>query len=280
MTDPVLRHDAFLRPGEAFHLVRAALGPHRPRRLHAQDHPELLWVQNGRVRHHLPDARQDLAEGDVVFVRATDRHALQGRAPETLVVALALRPEVAAALPERHPGLAGRFFWSGAALPEVWPRDMRQLAALNRAALRLERARRDALEAEAFLLPLLAALGDGRADLPPDAPDWLAAALAAAAEPEVFRAGAAGFVRAAGRAHPHVARTTRRLLGKSPSQIVNERRMDWAARRLTGTADSLAEIAADCGIPNLSHFHKLFRARHAMTPLQYRKVRQRDLLHP
>ena len=49
---------------------------------------------------------------------------------------------------------------------------------------------------------------------------------------------------------------------------------------LTGTADPLAEIAADCGIPNLSHFHKLFRAAFGETPQSYRRTRQRDLIQP
>ena len=51
--------------------------------------------------------------------------------------------------------------------------------------------------------------------------------------------------------------------------------------RLTRRAEnSLTEIASDCGIPNLSHFHKLFRAHHGMTPQRYRKQHQRDVVQP
>ena len=56
--------------------------------------------------------------------------------------------------------------------------------------------------------------------------------------------------------------------------------MEFAARRLAGTQDSLAEIAADCGVPNLSHFHKLFRLHHGRTPQAFRRAHQRDLVQP
>lgn len=216
----------------------------------------------------------------MVFLRPGDRHALQAREADTLVVSVSLHPGLVEGIAARHPRLAGQLFWSPDPAPVRVARDSRQLADLNQAALRLERGGRDGLAAEAFLLPVCSALVEGRVALPAGAPAWLAAACAAAAEPRVFRAGAAGFAGAAGRAHPHVSRTTRRFLGQSPSEFVNARRMAYAARRLAGSADSLAEIAADCGVPNLSHFHKLFRAHFGVTPQRYRKSHQRDVVQP
>lgn len=274
----VLRHKDILPNDAAFHLVRATLPTARPRTLHGQTFYELIWVQNGRMRHHLRHSRQELSEGDLVFVRPTDEHALQGRGEAPMIVSLCLHPTLVRRLGNRH-GFK-RFFWSDAPEPELHHRDIRQLAALNQAALRLEHAPRNTLEAEAFLLPLLAALTDVAPDLPPEAPEWLRSALIAAERPEVFRLGAAGFAQAAGRAHPHVSRTTRRYLGQSPSDIINAARMSYAARRLTGTPDPLAEIAADVGLPNLSHFHKLFRAHHGLTPFKYRKQHQREVIAP
>ncbi len=280
MIVPTLQHREILGPQESIQLTRATLAGARPTGLHDHDFFELAWVQNGRVRHHLPEGRTDLVEGDMLFVRPSDRHALQGRGEEALLVSITLHPGLVADLAQRHPGLRGRLFWSDGPAPVRLRRDSLQMAELNRAALRLERGRRDALGAEAFLLPLCSGLVDAEEVLPSGAPDWLALACAAAREPAVFRDGAAGFARVAGRAHPHVSRSMRRFLDMSPSDYVNARRMDYAARRLAGTGDSLAEIAADCGIPNLSHFHKLFRAHHGQTPQRYRRARQRDVVQP
>jgi AraC family cel operon transcriptional repressor len=157
---------------------------------------------------------------------------------------------------------------------------MRQLATLNQAALQLERSPRAKLYLEAFLLPLLVALDRRPEGLALGAPDWLIAACSAARHPNVFRQGASGLVAATGRAHPHVSRTMRRYMGLTPSEYINLQRMEYAARRLAGTSDPLAEIAIDCGLPNLSHFHKLFLTSHGETPQRYRKTRQRTLIQP
>lgn len=266
--------------GDSLNIARAVLEHRRARVLHGHDFHELIWVQNGTVRHHLPDRHEDLSEGDLLFIRPGDRHHLQGLGDESMVVTVQFDPGLIAAIGERHPQLAGRLFWSDATDPARVRRDMRQLADLNRAALRIERGPRDSLAAEGFLVPLCAELAAEQQPLPPGAPDWLATACAAARDPAVFREGAAGFARIAGRAHPHVSRMTRRYLDMSPSDVVNAQRMAFAARRLTASPDPLAEIAADCGITNLSHFHKLFRTHHGMTPLQFRKRHQRDVIQP
>jgi len=196
------------------------------------------------------------------------------------VVSVAIRPGVIKAIGNRHEDLSGVGFWAMDDTPTVTHNDMKQLAALNQSALRLERAPRRKLYLEAFLLPLLVSLDRLPEGLAADAPDWLVAACNAAHAPDVFRGGAAGFVAATGRAHPHVSRTMRRFMGQTPSDYINALRMAHAARQLTGTSDSLAEIAADCGIPNLSHFHKLFQAAHGQTPQRYRRARQRSLIQP
>lgn len=271
-------HADFLCGDAVFHMVRATLAPKRPRALHGQDFYTLLWVQNGIIKLHLPEVQRSLREGDMVFLRPSDQQAIQGRGEEPMAVALLFHPGLVAALGQRH-GLRD-LFWSNAPLPEIRHLDIRALGRLNQAALRLEQAPREMLEAEAFLLPLLTELRDPCPILPDEAPDWLRDICRAARRPEVFRDGAAGLVRHAGRTHPHVSRTMQRFLGCTPSDYINAIRMDFAARALTGTPDSLAEIAAGIGLPNLSHFHKLFRDRHGITPHRYRRTHQRELLQP
>jgi AraC family cel operon transcriptional repressor len=280
MTELILSASDTFAPEEAFVLSRAELDTRRPPHLHTQDFHELLWVQNGTVRLHSAAGKQDLTEGDLLFVAPDQLHGLQGRGDAPMVVSLAIRPGIINSLGNRHEDLAGVGFWSGGNTPTITHRDMRQLAALNQAALKLEREPRRKLYLEAFLLPLLVALDRPPEGMAPDAPDWLISACNAAHTPDVFRQGAAGFVAATGRAHPHVSRTMRRFLGQTPSDYVNRIRMDHAARQLTGTSDSLGEIAADCGLPNLSHFHKLFLSTYGETPQRYRRARQRDLIQP
>ena len=273
----ILRHADILRANAQVHLTRATLTAERPRALHGHDFYEVFWVQNGKVRHHLPEGTQTLAEGSVVFLSPGQTHALQGRGEHALVVSLCLHPALVKALVDRHPSLAGHLFWSGKGIAQHH-RDMRELAALNHAAVQLERSRCDTIAAEAFLLPLCAEL---TTDIyPADAPDWLIRACRAARDPSVFRDGATGLVALTSKAHPHVSRSMRKHFGMTPSDYINRIRMDHAARALTTDAETVGQIAADCGIPNMSHFHKLFRAAYGDTPLQYRQKLQRQVVQP
>lgn len=276
MTEISLTHRDILQNGSAVHITRAQVTPTRPKALHTQDFFELFWVQNGHIRHHHAGGVDTLTEGAVVFIRAGDSHALQGRGDYALVVSLTLHPALIDALGQRHRALQNQFFWADA--PQTLHLDTKALIALNQAALRLEQSPRDTLSAEAFLLPLCAAWRTP--DTPDAAPTWLTKAITASHDPAVFRAGAAGFVALTGQTHPHVSRTLKRFTQQSPSDLINDRRMAYAAQQLTGTSETLADIATDCGIPNLSHFHKLFRTAHGITPHHYRRKYQRDVVQP
>ena len=277
MTLRTLQHADILPPGSVIHLTRALLTSARPKALHDHDFMELFWVQNGTVRHHLPIGTSTLTEGALVLLRPGQPHALQGRGEAALVVSIALHPDLMTSLDARLPSLP---FWQAKVGPALIQRDIRQLAALNQAANLLERGPHDTLAAEAFLLPLLADIARAQTGLPAAAPDWLHRACAAAYDPAVYRAGAAGLVAAAGQSHPHVSRSLQRWLGQTPTAYVNQIRMAQAARLLTSDSDPLPVIADAIGIANLSHFHKLFREHHGMTPLNYRQQFQRDVVQP
>lgn len=268
-----LRHKDILRPGSMIHLARATLTTSRPKALHTHDYFEVFWVQNGIVRHHVPGGLDKLVEGDMILLSPGQTHAIQGKGDQAMIVSISIHPDVVEGLNLRHPGI-----WPAGGAPARLHRDIRQLSALNHAALVLEGSTFNSLAAEAFLLPLLSDLQGNPA--PQNAPDWLARALAAAKTAPVFQEGAAGFVAQTGRAHAHVSRTMRKVTGKSPSEYINQVRMTHAARALITDSEPVSLIAADCGIPNMAHFHKLFRAHHGMTPLQYRQRYQRNVVQP
>ncbi len=274
-----LRHADILQNGAVAQVSRVMLNRKRPQKLHDHDFYELLWVQNGRVRHVSPDSRSELTEGDMIFLQPHHSHALQGKGEAAMVVSVTLHPELIKEIGKDFPALNDHLFWATSPTPVIVQRDSMQLAAINRAALVFEQSAADKLATTAFLLPLLTALVN-ETGLAAAAPDWLWHACVAARNPEVSRNGAAGLVAQTGKAHAHVTRTLKRYSGETPASYINAIRMHHAARALTGGQDPLAEIAAEIGIPNLSHFHKQFRAFHGISPAQYRTAKQRDVVQP
>ena len=266
--------EPILRDGAAFHFARAVLARSRPKALHQHDAFEMFWLHNGRARHLIADKAEMLAEGDLYLIPPHTPHALQGVGEESHLVNIIIPPATMAAVTAHD---TRGLFGAGARL---FHRDLRQLSALSHRAVALERAPRSALHIQAFLLTLLAELTIEASDIPDSAPAWLHRACYAARDVAVFSQGAAGLAQAAGKAHAHVSRTMQKHLHQTPSDYINGLRMDHAARQLAGTGDSMSEIAQEVGITNMSHFHRLFRARFGATPRAYRLAHQHGIVQP
>lgn len=269
----ILRHKDIFAAGDMVHFTRAELSTARPDPLHAHDFFELFWVQNGIVRHHLPGRVVKMIEGDFALVPPGEYHGVQAKGDASLIVSISVHPDIIDGIAARHSGTTldlGNL--------QSGYRDSKELAQLNQAALHLERSARDALAAEAFLLPVFA--GMAKSSSKSDLPLWLLDAMSRAQSPQVFRDGSAGFVALTGKAHAHVSRTMRAKLGQSPSEYINDIRMVYAARQLLTDGEAVQTIANDCGLPNMAHFHKLFRAKYGLTPLKYRQKYQRDVVQP
>ncbi|MEM7615729.1 MAG: helix-turn-helix transcriptional regulator, partial [Pseudomonadota bacterium] len=193
------------------------------------------------------------------------------------IINVMFRVETAEHLLSRYgPDVAGRFYGARGFLPETHLlRGPRMERAVN-VAQELQTSRRTLARIEEFLLTLTNRVIEPIEAVAEGAPRWLVNACAAAQNPAVFREGAAGFIRAAGRSHEHVCRKTREVLGLTPSAYVNRVRIEHAANLLAGSEDSIARIAQDCGIENLSHFYRLFRDQYGTTPMAFRREHQRD----
>ena len=78
--------------------------------------------------------------------------------------------------------------------------------------------------------------------------------------------------------YPHVCRCFRKYLHKTPITWINEQRLMHSAYLLMHSAQSILEIALECGFHNLSHFNHLFKAFYGVAPTVYRTMRMTQ--HP
>ena len=159
---------------------------------------------------------------------------------------------------------------------------------IQAATRKLSAAPQKRLEIDRFLLDLTETLQDapvtgGAQHLT----DWLQRACEMIDDPQYFAQGAKGFTLLANRSKEHVARELKKCLGKTPTEIVNQARMRYAADKLCHSSIPIIDIAMDCGFESLSHFYKIFRVAYGITPRQYREVpgppspsRERELTRP
>jgi len=240
--------------------------------LHTHEFAELMWIERGTVDHLINGARRPLEPGDVVFIRPDDVHTVVGERFVQVVVALD-RPTLA--FLEQRYFADGGWPWHAGSEPAVIRLDRRRLAQTAALAPLLAAAEPSRLLLERFLVALLYDVTEPGVSR--DVPPWLGEALRRVADDtEALARGVPALASFAGRSREHVNRVARATTGRRATDLVNELRLTRAAAQLTMTEEPIVRVAAECGLPNLSHFYRLFNARFGLTPRQWR-LRHRAL---
>ncbi|MEL6919577.1 MAG: AraC family transcriptional regulator [Pseudomonadota bacterium] len=282
MYQKTLRLSDYLQPQQAYHYARVELSSKQPNARHDHDFFELFWVFRGTAEHAVNDELHTLQEGSLVFVRPQDMHSFRSAGTKAFIgVNVAMPAATIGGMVTRFADdLSGRFFWSGDSAPAFLTAHDYPMRAVREVIGRLARSPRSALALEAFLASLFAGLLGDDLMLNGDMPPWLHDVCHKAQDPTLFRLGTSALVAASGRSHSYVCRAFERHLQQSPSAYLNRVRMVYAARRLIETQDSIAHIAEDCGVANVSHYYKLFAREHGTTPAAFRRERHRDPTRP
>lgn len=273
MTDPIpiLRLRRYAAPNGCYHIARNRIPPGNLRHFHQHDFPELFWVEHGSGRHRIDGVDHPLSVGDLWFIRAEDRHGLDGASGGLTIINLALAPAVAEELSRRY-GRDGDL-WAGGPLRRrrrLAPAALRRLGDLLAPLTAAWGGGRERLALDRFLLELIEVQAQSEDE--PRSPEWLRRAVATlAADPRLLADGVLALRTLSGRSREHIARSLRRHLGVSPRELLLGLRLDRAAHDLRmGDAPILA-LALDAGFANLSYFYRRFRARFGCTPTAYRR---------
>ncbi|MFA7344591.1 MAG: AraC family transcriptional regulator [Terrimicrobiaceae bacterium] len=274
-----LKLSSFLGKGEEVHFASVGITNTRCEFVHKHDFQEVFYVRAGRGRHLLNGREYGLHPGVLVLVCADDAHALRALRGERLVIEnVAFRCAAWQFVALRHLSAGGDWFPADDE-DRRFPLTGERRMAMENAFGVFASGSRSLLVLEAFLTQLLLVLPKrkpGRRE--PGAPPWLHRACTAIAGEQHFLKGPREFARLAGRSLEHVSRVTRKLWDRSPTEIVNEARIRFAARLLTEDDQPVTNVARRCGFENMSHFYALFRAAQGCSPARYRKRHERIVI--
>jgi AraC family cel operon transcriptional repressor len=249
---------------------------------HRHDFHEFFWVEEGEGVHWLNGQPVETRPGDLFLIRAPDVHtfSVHAEGQRQRLVNFAFFTRVWTHVRQRYFKGAPVFFSSPAHASRRYKLDPDQLAAIRLAAGPLRSGLRDRLQTETFLLSVLALLSADRFHAEAKAaPDWIREACTAVGANRNFAGGMPALSRLAGRSPEHIAREFRRHLDCTPTAVINNARMSYAADRLATSDEGIVGIALDCGLENLGHFYRLFRNRYGCTPRIYR-LQQRTVAQP
>ena len=267
---------------DAFHISRSLVRRTPPVMRHRHEFFEVFWITTGYCTHFINAREEQITPGMLAFIRPDDTHAFQNFSiAPCRMINVAFSQATAGFLQDRYGDeLGSRFFWSESENPSSYLLDQKSLDELDYLEKALDRGARTPARIEAFLLHVMTTLLSNETEVPGTAPTWLLNACEAMHDPASLREGVQFLVRNSGRSHEHVARSFRRHFGQTPSSWVNGMRMSLAARLLLSDDQPILEIALACGIEDLSHFYRLFRQTHGVSPRRYRRRQQVDLVDP
>ncbi len=258
----------------ALHLAHNGAGTWTTVPMHGHDFAELFVVLEGSGLHRVNGRRVPLVRGNLVLMRPGDRHGLEPDRAETLhIVNVAFPAAVLGDLGSRY-FVHDPAFWGGKAiLPLTLHLGAGRLEWFRGELEILSRAGPTRLALDRFLINLLAEISRFRGSLAGNVetlPEWLARACARVRQPGEALCDPRGFARLAGRSLEHVSRVLRQRTGRTPTEFLNEVRLDRAAALLANSGTDLLDIAAECGFQGISHFFASFRRRFGLTPRRYR----------
>jgi AraC family transcriptional regulator, dual regulator of chb operon len=251
-----------------YHISRTQKTARDPLRPHGHDFAELFWIDAGEGTHIVNGQAFPIATGDLAFIRPGDFHSIQPK-DSLHLTNLAFPRDVLDDLETRYS--ARTFVWRSETSVQLEPE---KRARFNRWADELSNAPRDLFSLHRCLLNIMHALLPREFSLGATIPLWLQHACREMEKPENLVAGLDAFFHLAGRSREHTARTLKECCGVSPTEFLQNLRLQRAARMLEMSEQELLAIAFDCGFQNISHFYRLFKKRFGETPKAYRKRRQ------
>lgn len=246
---------------------------------HSHEFGELIFLLSGSIIHRVNGEKQLLEPNSVVFVRPDDRHGFLPApgAPDCELLLLSFHLELFVTISRYLEDDAFLHRYTESVLPAVFrvPESRMnelslELQSLNAQGITpaIRKIRFKVLLAELFtrfFLPQEAAPGSS------DAPEWLESLCEKMKTPENFIPGLKRMQQLSGYTPEYLCKVFRKHLDRSPTEFINELRINHAARLLADSGESIAELAYRLNFQSLSRFYHLFRKQYSCTPAEYRK---------
>ncbi len=252
---------------------------HETAALHTHTFYELFLVTQGTALHMINDTIQTLEKGDMVFLRPSDTHTYNFHYSEDFRIlnigfSTAHYESIKTFL---HNHNAFHRFES-APLPstihitgELFEERVKELTAIGEH-MQSKDSSYTVMHAKSILALAFSDLfASWNTSAETDMPVWFKEMLAEMDQLSNLQIGYPRMLELAACSPNHLSRITQKLLNVSPTEYINQKRLEFAVYYLLETNDDILTIAETCGFNNLSHFYHLFHDRYSCSPVKFRK---------
>lgn len=106
----------------------------------------------------------------------------------------------------------------------------------------------------------------------PPLPGWLSDLITDMHLYENMQEGLPALLRLSGYSQEYLNRIFRKYLDLTPTQFINNIRLNQAAVYLSDPSANILDVCDHCGFHNLSHFYHLFKSFFGLSPKKYQKL--------
>lgn len=252
---------------------------------HCHDFYEIFLVVNGRVQHIVNDTIQYLDAGDLTFIRPDDVHYYrQDGSSECQLINLSFAQETMQGfLSYVGEGFHSTYLLTNAIPPSVAltpaHKDQVQARLEHLREIPIHKKQKARTNLRILLLDLFTQYFIQEQIYSIDgAPEWFNKLVRDLQEPQNFIGGIEAAYALADVSPEHMARTFKKFTQQTPTQFINELRLNYSVNLLLYTDRPILDIALETGFDSLSHFYHLFKEQFGYAPAQFRKMNQRNLI--
>lgn len=263
----------------AFH--NALTGTAQP---HCHDFFEFFLVYEGSIVHHVNGTQLVLNENTLVFIRPDDVHFYEKLdEQECKFINMAfLQKSFAAMMDYLGDGFSTDHFLKPVLPPLITLTNTQKdhlrmgMEELNLIPVFQKNTIRTKLRA--LLAEIFTRCFDNTYDFKKESmPDWMENLCSTVARKKLFIQGLSELIRISNISHEHLCRLFKKYLNKTPTEFINEHRLNYAANLLINTDKDILSICLDVGFSNLSHFCHVFKERFHISPREYRKINKKPV---
>jgi len=273
----LLKESNYFRNGVEMHYALLQTAENIGPRLHTHEFFEIFLLTEGQIRHVINGKSMVLSNGTLTFIRPSDAHYFRPvRQSDCQMINLAVsRGAISDLFVYLGDGFPARQILEPILPPEIkLTRPMKlqtqtKFEQLN--AISPDETARKQTALRIFLFDLATQFVQLTTPYDTGLPNWLAHACEQMQEKENFVQGVPKMTELASVSAEHLSRTMKRYLDQTPTQFINQVRLNFVVNQLVHGDRPIIDIAADAGFLSLSYFYKLFKNRFEMSPNVYRE---------
>jgi|SRR6056297_2683781 len=248
---------------------------------HTHDYFELFLVSSGFAYHLVNGASQLIRKGTLVFIRPEDSHYYSNMSPDFMIMNMIMSKEIVNSLFDYlGEGYDTNFFYS-APLPPKARLSQTEFASVVHELEQLVLSKRVLKSTcETYFKITLFNIFTKSFPLmpvnqPTNIPDWLRWLVLEMMKKENFVIGLEAMKHLSNKSYEHMARACKKYLNKTPTELINELRIDYAAKEIISSEETITNICYNSGFQNLSHFYHVFKTQYGFSPMEFKKKVER-----